>query len=127
MDSLSFRDPREEADLEDLARFVKQRGRHRPEPQRLADCISRLLARRGYAQAETARQLVERWASAVGPTLAGHSRAAGLQRGVLEVVVRTSTALQELTFQKNQLLGRLNVDAKSPAIRELRFRIGPLD
>jgi predicted nucleic acid-binding Zn ribbon protein len=125
---LSRNEEEERVELERVARFVQNHGRRPPEPQRIAEVLSRLLARRGYAQAEVARELADRWATAVGHVRAQDSRPGKFQRGVLEVIVRNSAMLQELTFQKSQLLRCLAAaDDVGPPIRELRFRVGRLD
>ena len=86
--------------------------------------INRLLAKRGYAQQQATDQLCEQWTQAAGTRLANHSRPAKLSRGRLEIVVRNSTVLQELTFQKKQLLSRMQANDTKPSIRDIRFRIG---
>ena len=62
------------------------------------------------------------------PSMVGiNSRPGNVRRSVLEVTVRNSAVLQELTFQKTQLLGELSRLLPDQNIRDLRFRIGPME
>jgi predicted nucleic acid-binding Zn ribbon protein len=127
MDDLTESRFNDKDELEHLKRVIQQRSRRPREPRRIADVINQLLARRGYAQGQATEQLEKAWSEAVGGHLARHSRPATLKRGVLEIIVRSSTVLQELTFQKKQLLGRLRSSDAGAAIRDLRFHVGQLD
>ncbi len=124
MDS-SFQDQMaEEAELRNAERVVNQRRRRVREPQRIADVVSRLLARRGYAQVSNLAALERAWQDVAGIELATHSRPARLRRGILDVHVRNSATLQELSFNKRRLLQNLQQIAEGKQIRDLRFRIG---
>lgn len=85
------------------------------------------MARRGYGQEQSPRERDTVWAAVAGRTLAAHSRVVGLRRGILEVVVRNSATLQEVTFQKTQLLQRLIEQLPDENIKDLRFRVGHVD
>ncbi len=100
-----FRDSEQE--LARLQKDVSARQYYPRSPQRISETISRLLTRRGYAQIQGDQQRGEAWAQAAGQTLAKHSRVGNLRRGVLEVIVRNSSAVQELTFQKRRLVKRM--------------------
>ena len=117
----------EESELRDAERILEQRRWRVREPKRIADVVSRLLARRGYAQVEGTVELQQVWQQTVETGLATHSRPAHLRRGVLEVYVRNSAALQELTFQKKRLLQQLQMTSLGQQIRDLRFRVGSFD
>ena len=93
-------------------------------PQPIAETLSVLLARRGYACVEAAAERDEAWKAVVGEKMAHYSRMGNIRRGVLEVMVCNSAVLQELTFQKKQLLEKIVVALPDQKIRDLRFRIG---
>jgi predicted nucleic acid-binding Zn ribbon protein len=93
-------------------------------PQPIAETLSLLLARRGYACVESAAERDEAWEAVVGGKMAQYSRMGNIRRGVLEVMVCNSTVLQELTFQKKQLLEKIVAALPDQKIRDLRFRIG---
>ena len=95
-------------------------------PQRIADILPELMARRGYARIESAEAYDGAWGQAAGPLAANHSRVGSLKRGTLEVVVTNSVLIQELVFQKAQLLKTLNQLLPRQGIKDLRFRLGAL-
>lgn len=114
-------------ELQALCQEIAQRQRYMRGPQRIAEVVSSLLARRGYAQVKSTAECSAAWQHAAGKELGQHSRAGSVKRGVLEVTVRNSAVLQELTFRKKQLLKRLTELAPERKIRELRFRVGAID
>lgn len=73
------------------------------------------------------RLLVERlrrdWAALVGPDAARRCRPQALVNGCLQVVVDNSPWLSELTLLTPDLTARLS--ARHPAVRSLRFTLGP--
>lgn len=93
----------------------------------MADVLSTLMARRGYAQLQSITQCQAAWQESVDQRLAQHTRAGNLRRGILEVFVRNSTVLQELSFQKKQLLKKLAEQPGEQNISDLRFRVGSID
>ena len=50
-----------------------------------------------------------------------------MRRGVLEVWVQNSTLVQELSFEKTRLLKTLAQLVPDEKIRDLKFRVGPID
>ena len=50
-----------------------------------------------------------------------------LSRGLLEVAVENSAVLQELAFSKQQIIAELNGLLDGQRIRDIRFRVSPLD
>jgi predicted nucleic acid-binding Zn ribbon protein len=96
-------------------------------PQPIADILSELMARRGFARVQSTGALQQAWVEAAGELLAKQSRAAAIKRGVLEVVVAHSAFANELSYQKPGLLARLAELLPDQKIRDLRVRVGPLD
>lgn len=97
-------------------------GRHRP-PQLLGDVLAQVMARRGYSRLISAEDYSQAWQQVAGD-LAAASRPGLLQRGVLQIVVGNSAAVQELTFQKRQLLRGLAERLPNQKIRDLKFVVG---
>lgn len=95
-------------------------------PQAMGNVLSALLSRRGYASLGAAEELEQAWREAAGP-LAEHALPGRLQRGRLEVVVRSSAVLQELTFQKSAILRRLTERLPEQTIQDLKLRVGTLE
>lgn len=96
-------------------------------PQRAADIVAHLMAARGYGRVQTAAVTGEAWSAAAGERLAGHSRPGNLRRGVLEVFVRNSAVMQELTFQKKKILKKLLAALPESTVADLKFRVGAID
>jgi predicted nucleic acid-binding Zn ribbon protein len=96
------------------------------QPQHIGDVLSQLLARRGYARERSAGACTEAWKTAVGDQLASSTKATAIRRGVLEVLVKNSTLVQEMNFQKRDLIARLAQLLPDENIRELKFRVGPV-
>ncbi len=117
----------ERQDVERLQREVARRQYVQRAPQPIAEPLSRLLSRQGYAQQVGMEQRDQAWRQAVGQTLAEHTRVGRLRRGVLEVIVRNSAVMQQLVFGKRQLLSRLAENAPGLTIRDCRFRVGAIE
>ena len=96
-------------------------------PQRIGDVLANVMARRGYENQQSSEELEATWLQAAGQKLAGVSRPGSLRRGTLEIVVKNSLALQELTFQQKKILRDLNTAYSPKTIKELRFRVGNID
>ena len=95
-------------------------------PKKIADIVAQLLTQRGYGRIEANEQLAEAWAAAAGEPLAAASRPGKLRRGTLEVAVTNSTMMQEFTFHKQRILAELGRALPDAKIRDLRFRVGPI-
>lgn len=119
--------PPDEEDFAQVLREAQQRQRHPRAPARIADVMSRLLARKGYAQLQQGIEWEAVWSDAAGERLAKNSRVGKTNRGVLEITARSSAVLQELTFQKRTLLKKLQAAAGANNLRDLRFRVGEID
>ena len=95
-------------------------------PQKMGDLITQLMARRGYGQTMSSDEFRQAWEKVAGP-LAKDSLTGNLRRGVLDVFVRNSAILQEVTFQKRTLLKQLQDILPKHGINDLRFKVGPID
>ena len=96
-------------------------------PQSIGNLLAQVLAKRGYARQSASASFDDAWREAAGATLAKLTRPGNVRRGALEVIVSNSTLLQEMTFQKAELLQRLQALLPDEKIRDLRFRIGPVE
>jgi predicted nucleic acid-binding Zn ribbon protein len=93
-------------------------------PQPVGDILSEILARRGCARVQSVEALEAAWAKAAGELTAKYTQVGGLRRGALEITVSHSTLMQELRFQKEELLEKLAGQYPEGEIRDLRFRVG---
>ena len=116
-----------ELELQYVCRDIADRQRFTRGPKGMGNIISDLMARRGYAQTQTASKCRDAWDASVGQPLAGHTRPGNIRRGVLEVFVRNSAVVQELTFQKKKIVAQLTQRVPELKIRDLRFRVGSID
>ena len=104
----------------------EQRRYHARQPKKIRNVLAQLISKRGYGRVETNELLADQWRIAVGEAGAKFSHACRVRRGNLEVLVANSTVLQELTFQQQQILEKLQKQLPEAGIRALRFRSGPL-
>ena len=116
---------------DDTADFAARREReerraYARRPKRIADVLAELITARGYGRIEADRQFDAAWAAAAGAAFARSSRPGKLRRGKLEVTVANSTTMQELNYEKHNILVRLQAELPDAGIREIRFRIGTI-
>lgn len=114
-------------DLNAIERTIDQRRPRIRPPQKMADVLSNLFSKRGYARVIETSDLQDAWHAAAGPKLGGDSRPGLVKRGALEVLVRNSAVLQELTFMKKKLVEKLQVSAAQHKIKDLKFKVGVIE
>ena len=96
-------------------------------PQPIGELLADLMARRGFARVQSARSLEAAWCEVAGELIGEYTRPAVVRRGKLEVIVANSTLVQELTYQKPALLRALADRLPEEKIKDLRFRVGPVE
>jgi predicted nucleic acid-binding Zn ribbon protein len=96
-------------------------------PKMIGDVVSELMARRGFGRLQSAEAFEAAWREAAGPLAAKYTRVGLLRRGTLEVVVTNSVLVQELGFQRKNLLKSLSELLPDQGITNLRFRVGTID
>ncbi len=102
-------------------------GRKKSGPKKIGEVLPLLLARRGYADVQRSNALEQAWKSAAGIVLVRHSRVARIRGGVVEVIVRNSVTLQELTFRKATLVRALAGKLSGETVSDIKFRIGQIE
>jgi predicted nucleic acid-binding Zn ribbon protein len=105
---------------------VRKPGEGPRGPQKIADVLSALFAKRGYGGVQALSALHRAWLDAAGEALAGSSRPGKIRSGILQVVAQNSIVVQELTFQKQQILARLTELVPELKITGLKFSTGKL-
>jgi|YelNatPaOPRAMG01_1025707.scaffolds.fasta_scaffold21013_4 predicted nucleic acid-binding Zn ribbon protein len=68
-------------------------------------------------------KVFERWTSIAGDRLAAISKPAFINNGVLIVQVDNSSALQEMIYNKQNLLKNINTQKDLPYIKDIKFNI----
>ncbi len=110
-----------------IQRINEQLGNH-PRKSRdvksAGELLARVVARRGFTQGAFDSELQAAWQQAVGEEFAGKTRATRIRRGMLEIIVDSSPALQQLGFVRNQLLADIQAAMPDAAIKGLTFRVG---
>lgn len=96
------------------------------EPYHISQIVADLLARTGAARPQATRELESAWRDIVGGALADVSRPVRVFRSRLEVLVAHSTAVQELTFRKSEILQKLNQQWPERRVKDIKFRVGPI-
>jgi predicted nucleic acid-binding Zn ribbon protein len=104
----------------------EQRRYHARKPKAIGNVIAQLITVRGYGRIQADTNLAAAWKSVVGEALAKFTHPIRLRRCVLEVTVANSMTIQELTFQKQQILKQLQTTLPDAKIRDLRFRVGSI-
>jgi predicted nucleic acid-binding Zn ribbon protein len=127
MRKTSINDPTPDAAADFVARREREQRRHYARrPKKIANVLAQLITARGYGRIQATADFSAAWQAAAGEKLARHTRPGRLRRGQLEITVTNSTIVQELTFQKRQILAALRAEAPDANIRDLRFRIGTI-
>lgn len=90
----------------------------------IKDVLAQLIIRRGYGREIDHEEMEQVWESIVGQNMAENSKPKQPYRGTIEVIVKNSTVLQELSFKKHRLLQDFQEKMPEKTIRDLRFRIG---
>jgi len=73
----------------------------------VGELVDRVLADLGAGPTAGAVRIADRWAEAVGPEIAGHSRPVAIRGEVLEVAVDSSVWCQQLQLQAIEILAAL--------------------
>jgi predicted nucleic acid-binding Zn ribbon protein len=119
--------PAQQAAADFLARRDREQRRHYArKPKKIADVLAQLITARGYGRIQADSNLVAAWQQAAGLTIAKYTRPGRIRRGTLEVTASNSTIIQELTFQKQQILAQLQSEMPDASIRDVRFRVGSI-
>jgi predicted nucleic acid-binding Zn ribbon protein len=100
---------------------------HIPAPKPVRNALSQLLAKKGYAQIQTANACTTAWREAVGEKIAASTRPGNVRRGILEVLVRNNAVLQDLAFLKTKAVRALTRLIPEQQIKDIRFRVGTID
>src|SRR5688500_8960115 len=90
----------EELDERNFHQDFRRKAVRLPPPKPMKNVMSQLLAKRGYAQVQTAAGCEAAWREAVGNKIAHDTRPGNVRRGILEVLVRNSSVLHELSYVK---------------------------
>ena len=102
--------------------MLKREKRKRPEA--VSGLIGDVLSKLGFAEQLTEYHAVTIWSETVGEHIGRHTQAEWIENGELMVRVDSHAWIQELTFLKPEIIGKLNARLGSAIVRDVRFHIG---
>ena len=88
---------------------------------RIGDVLPAVLRDLGLQARFNERQVVERWATVVGPELARRSRALRCDNGILLVHVDHGAWMQEMHFIEKDLLAKMRAACPDVNLTRIRF------
>ena len=106
--------------------MVDRRNRNQAKCEPLANIIDAVLRNCQGGEGQNARLVWTFWDRIVGQNMARNAQPAAFKQRILVVHVSSSVWLQELHFQKKELIRRLNEAAGGRVVDDIRFKIGPL-
>jgi len=112
--------------LGDSRTLVDSRNRKQTKCEPVANIIDTVLRNCHGGEGQNARIVWTFWDRIVGKDLACNAQPAAFKQRILVVHVSSSAWLQELHFQKKELIRRLNEAAGNRVLDDIRFKIGPL-
>jgi predicted nucleic acid-binding Zn ribbon protein len=104
----------------------EQRRFHARKPKKIGNVLAQLITARGYGRIQATAGFSAAWQQAAGESIAKFTCPGRLRRGILEVMAANSMIIQELTFQKQQILKQLQTALPDAKIRDIRFRVGSI-
>jgi predicted nucleic acid-binding Zn ribbon protein len=105
---------------------MDSRNKKQTEFEPVAKIISTVLRNCHGGKGQNARVVWTFWDRIVGENLARNAQPAAFKQRTLVVHVSGSVWLQELHFQKQELIQKLNKAAGGRVVDDIRFKIGPL-
>ncbi len=93
-------------------------------PQPIGNVIAEVVSRTGIGRQRSAEARQAAWHEAAGKAFVGATRCGEVRRRKLEVIVANSLVMQELMFQKEEILVRFRKAVPEVQIDDLRFRVG---
>src|SRR5687767_6151896 len=112
--------PEDDNALRDLHDDYRRKQIRIPPPKPVRDALSQLLAKKGYAQIQTANVCTTAWREAVGDKIAADTRPGNIRRGILEVLVRNPSVNHELGYLKAKIVRTLTKLIPEQQIKGLR-------
>ncbi len=111
-----------EREFDYRAEQVIKNQRFSRRPKRTSDLISKVIARRGFAETRRNEQLEQVWIDIVGQELARKTKLGSIRKGVLQVFLTCTNAKQHFSMIKDSLVEDLKHNYKG--IEDIRFKIG---
>jgi predicted nucleic acid-binding Zn ribbon protein len=91
------------------------------QPELLKNALERHVRRSGIGAKLAQGRMLSQWSEIVGAQVAARATAESLVDGVLTVVAPDSSWRHELSFQKREMIERLNAAAGQKVVRDIFF------
>ncbi len=102
----------------------EQRRYHARKPKAIGNILAQVITEQGIGRIQATADFAAAWRQAAGEAMAKFTRPGRIRRGLLEVTAANSMIIQELTFQKQNILNQLQTALPDAKIRDIRFRVG---
>ena len=111
-----------------LARRDREQRRHYArKPKKIGDVLAQLITARGYGRIQADANFADAWQAAAGEPSPNTPAPAASAAASSKSPSPTRSIIQELTFQKQQILAELKPQLPDAKIRDLRFRVGSIN
>ena len=114
----------EELEFEQANELVQSRQRFRRKEKSASFVLNQLLARKGYLQQKSNNELAVVWDSIVEDRWKAKTKVGNVNRGVLDIFVKSSPLANHLDLKKRKLLQQLQEKLPQNKIKDIRFRVG---
>ena len=109
-------------------RFGMKRIRKKmAKPDQLGNVLENALKATNMQIDLSLQRLWRQWDDLVGPAIAKNARPAAIKGKLLLVNVSSAPWMQQLQYLKNDLMEKLNAAFDTPIVKDIRFKIGPMD
>tara|TARA_B100001250_G_scaffold310183_1_gene272102 strand:- start:334 stop:609 length:276 start_codon:yes stop_codon:yes gene_type:complete len=90
--------------------------------QHIKQAIKILLKKTGLEGGVKQQEVINVWEEVVGLTISKNTKPTSIRHGVLIVEVSKHTWKQELQFQKNEIIKKINTKLNNKLLKEIRFK-----
>ena len=90
--------------------------------QHIKQAIKILLKKTGLEGGVKQQEVINVWKEVVGLTISKNTKPASIRHGILTVKVSKHTWKQELQFQKNEIIKKINTKLNNKLLKEIRFK-----
>lgn len=106
------------------AREVIGNQRFSRRPKAIANVVNKIVVKRGFAETKCSAQLETVWQEVAGKQMAEQTRLGNVRKGVLDVFVKSSSAMQHYSMLKSTLVQNFKNKYPEAGIENIRFKIG---
>jgi len=105
----------------------ERRKKKRSSPTLVGDLLDSVLGRAGLKKRIKENEIFLVWEEAVGEAILRNCRPKSITDGILVIETKDNVWMQELSMLRQGIADKINELLGWTAVKELRFKIGPLD